>query len=78
MPGSHRWEVDRVPREHEIVRAEMAAGSVLFGWAEHFTAAARTPADDWRYGLILTYNLGWLRQGESAFIHSASGCTVIT
>ena len=30
MPGSHRWEVDRVPHEHEIVRAEMAAGSVLF------------------------------------------------
>ena len=43
VPGSHTWEADRVPHEHEVVRAEMAAGSVYFGWAEHFMAAARIP-----------------------------------
>ena len=43
VPGSHTWEADRVPHEHEVVRAEMAAGSVYFGWVEHFTAAARIP-----------------------------------
>ena len=66
VPGSHTWEADRVPHEHEVVRAEMVAGSVLFwlGGTLH-GGGANTTADDWRYGLILTYNLGWLRQEEN-------------
>ncbi|MEK9589100.1 MAG: phytanoyl-CoA dioxygenase family protein, partial [Gammaproteobacteria bacterium] len=66
VPGSHTWEADRVPHEHEVVRAEMVAGSVLFwlGGTLH-GGGANTTANDWRYGLILTYNLGWLRQEEN-------------
>ena len=30
VPGSHRWDADRVAREEEVLAAEMPAGSVLF------------------------------------------------
>lgn len=66
VPGSHRWEADRVAQPHEIRRAEMKAGSVLFwlGGTLHGGGANITD-DEWRYGVILTYTLGWLRQEEN-------------
>ena len=44
----------------------MPAGSVLFwlGGTLHGAGANVTEAD-WRYGIVLTYTLGWLRQEEN-------------
>lgn len=69
VPGSHRWDGDRVAEPHEIVRAEMPAGSVLF-WAGGTLhgAGANVTENDWRYGIILTYTLGWLRQEENQHV----------
>ena len=69
VPGSHRWEADRQATPAEIVRAEMPAGSVLFwlGGTLH-GAGANVTADDWRYGIVLTFNLGWLRQEENQHV----------
>jgi len=66
VPGSHTWEAGRVAQPHEIVRAEMPAGSVLFwlGGTLHGGGANITQSD-WRYGVVLTYTLGWLRQEEN-------------
>lgn len=66
VPGSHRWEADRVAQPDEIARAEMPAGSVLFwlGGTLH-GAGANVTDDDWRYGVIYTFNLGWLRTEEN-------------
>ena len=66
VPGSHRWEVGRVAESHEIVRAAMPAGSVLF-WAGGTLhgGGANVTEDDWRYGVILTYTLDWLRTEEN-------------
>ncbi len=66
VPGSHRWENGRVAEPHEVVRAEMPAGSVLIwlGGTLH-GAGANVTDDDWRYGVIITYSLGWLRQEEN-------------
>ncbi|MEO1056187.1 MAG: phytanoyl-CoA dioxygenase family protein [Actinomycetota bacterium] len=66
VPGSHRWDEGRTAEPGEIVRAEMSAGSVLFwlGGTLH-GAGANTTTNDWRYGVVLTYNLGWLRQEEN-------------
>ena len=66
VPGSHRWSADRVAEPSEIVRAEMPAGSVLFwlGGTLH-GGGANVTDDDWRYGIVLTYTLGWLRQEEN-------------
>lgn len=69
VPGSHRWEADRHAEPDEIVRAEMPAGSVLFwlGGTLH-GAGANVTRDDWRYGVVLTYTLGWLRQEENQHV----------
>ncbi|MEM9654266.1 MAG: phytanoyl-CoA dioxygenase family protein [Actinomycetota bacterium] len=66
VPGSHRWEKGRTAEPAEIVRAEMPAGSVLvwLGGTLH-GAGANVTEDDWRYGVIITYSLGWLRQEEN-------------
>jgi len=66
VPGSHRWSAGRTAEPDEIVRAEMPAGSVLFwaGGTLHGAGANVTDAD-WRYGIVLGYTLGWLRQEEN-------------
>jgi ectoine hydroxylase-related dioxygenase (phytanoyl-CoA dioxygenase family) len=69
VPGSHKWPADRIARENEVVAAEMRAGSVLLwmGGTLHGAGANRT-ADEWRYGVFLSYSLGWLRQEENQYI----------
>lgn len=69
VPGSHRWDGERTAEPDEIVRAEMPAGSVLvwLGGTLH-GGGANVTADDWRYGVVLTYTLGWLRQEENQFL----------
>ncbi|MGA0238863.1 MAG: phytanoyl-CoA dioxygenase family protein [Acidimicrobiales bacterium] len=69
VPGSHRWPAGRLAEDHEIVRADMPVGSVLFwlGGVLH-GAGANVTADDWRCGMILTYNLSFLRQEENQHV----------
>ena len=66
VPGSHRWAADRVAQPNEVARAEMQPGSVLFwlGGTLH-GGGANTTADEWRYGVLFTYTLGWLRTEEN-------------
>jgi ectoine hydroxylase-related dioxygenase (phytanoyl-CoA dioxygenase family) len=68
VPGSHRWPKDRRPEAHEILQAEMPAGSVLiyFGSLLHGGGANRTQKP--RTGVVLSYNLGWLKQAENHFL----------
>ena len=68
VPGSHQWPDDRTPHAHEVINAEMSAGSVLIylggtlhGGGENVSATART-------GLALQYSLGWLRQEENQYL----------
>jgi ectoine hydroxylase-related dioxygenase (phytanoyl-CoA dioxygenase family) len=68
VPGSHKWVRDREPQPHEIVQAEMKKGSVLIyrgslihGGGENISSAPRA-------GLVFSYNLGWLRQGENQYL----------
>ena len=68
VPGSHLWPADRAARPDEVVAAEMPAGSVLLwmGGTLHGAGANRT--DEWRYGVFLSYSLGWMRQEENQYI----------
>ncbi len=68
VPGSHRWPAERRPEAGEIVAAEMEAGSVLIWLSAMLHAAGANVSDDWRYGVIATYSLGWLRQEENQTI----------
>lgn len=66
VPGSHRWESSRKAEPAEVARAAMPAGSVLYwlGGTLH-GAGANLTKGDWRYGIILSYSAGWLRQEEN-------------
>jgi ectoine hydroxylase-related dioxygenase (phytanoyl-CoA dioxygenase family) len=69
VPGSHRWPADRIAGDDEVAIAEMPAGSVLMwmGGTLH-GAGANCSADVWRYGIFLSYSLGWLRQEENQYL----------
>lgn len=68
VPGSHDWPADRQPDKHEIVNAEMPAGSVLYWMGGLLHGAGENTSQDWRYGVILTYSLGWVRQEENQYL----------
>ena len=65
VPGSHLWDLGRAPTPHEVVAAEMQAGSVLLwlGGTLH-AAGANVTKDEWRRGVFVSYSLGWLRTEE--------------
>ena len=68
IPGSHRWEHDRLPCEDEIIAAEMPAGSVLIYTCGVLHGGGDNRSDDVRTGLALQYALGWLRQEENQYL----------
>ena len=68
VPGSHRWPDDRKAEPEEIMQAEMPAGSVLFWLGSLLHGAGANTAQDWRYGVILTYSAGWVRQEENQYL----------
>ena len=69
VPGSHKWPADRIAKDEEIVQAEMPAGSVLFWMGGTLHGAGANTAQDWRYGVILTYSVGWVRQEENQYLN---------
>lgn len=68
VPGSLGWPDEQRPEPAEIAYAEMPAGSVLIysGGVMHGGGANASDADRW--GLNLTYTLGWLRQEENQYL----------
>jgi len=68
VPGSHTWRAERHAMPSEIVAAEMSAGSVLYWLGGTLHGAGANTSRDWRYGVILTYSLGWLRQEENQYL----------
>ena len=68
VPGSHLWPEEREPEPDEILSAEMPAGSVLYWMGGLLHGAGENTSNDWRYGVILTYSLGWVRQEENQYL----------
>jgi ectoine hydroxylase-related dioxygenase (phytanoyl-CoA dioxygenase family) len=68
VPGSHRWPQGREARAEEIASGEMPAGSVLVWMSGTLHGAAANRSDAWRYGVFLSYSLGWLRQEENQYL----------
>jgi hypothetical protein len=69
VPGSHLWPDKRKPQEHEVVAAEMKAGSAIYylGKTLHGGGPNQTQ-DQMRRALFLGFSLGWLRTKENFFI----------
>jgi ectoine hydroxylase-related dioxygenase (phytanoyl-CoA dioxygenase family) len=68
VPGSHRWPAGRVARDGEVAAAEMPAGSVLMWMGATLHGAGANRSDQWRFGVFLSYSLGWLRQEENQYV----------
>ena len=68
VPGSHLWPEERQATEDEICVAEMSAGSVLYWLGSTLHGAGANVSNEWRYGVILTYSLGWVRQEENQYL----------
>lgn len=68
VPASIDWEDSRQPTPEEITHATMKRGSVLVysGTVFHGGGANVSTADRW--GLNITYALGWLRQEENQYL----------
>ncbi|HXW84801.1 MAG TPA: phytanoyl-CoA dioxygenase family protein [Candidatus Binataceae bacterium] len=68
VPGSHRWPADRRARPDEVVPAAMRAGSVVLWMGGTLHGAGANCSDQWRFGVFLSYSLGWLRQEENQYL----------
>lgn len=69
VPGSHRWDWERMPTADEFAIAEMSAGSgVIYLGSTLHGAGPNTTADQWRRGMHLSYVLGWLRTEENHYL----------
>jgi ectoine hydroxylase-related dioxygenase (phytanoyl-CoA dioxygenase family) len=68
VPGSSAWADDRKAEPHEITQAVMKAGSVLVYTGSVFHGGGANRCDQDRWGLNLTYALGWLRQEENQYL----------
>ena len=68
VPGSHLWPADRKARREEIVAAAMPAGSALLWMGGTLHGAGANRSDQWRYGVFLSYSLGWIRQEENQYV----------
>lgn len=67
-PGSLDWADDHEVQPDEITYAEMPAGSVLIYTGGVFHGGGANVSDMDRYGINITYTLGWLRQEENQYL----------
>ena len=68
VPGSTGWPDDRAAEEAEITQATMRAGSVLIYSGSVFHGGGKNRSQSDRWGLNITYTLGWLRQEENQYL----------
>jgi hypothetical protein len=68
VPGSHLWPDRRKPEEHEVVAAEMKAGSAIYYLGKTLHGGGPNHTDQMRRALFLGFSLGWLRTKENFFL----------
>jgi ectoine hydroxylase-related dioxygenase (phytanoyl-CoA dioxygenase family) len=69
VPGSHRWDWERMPADDDLAVAAMPAGSaVIYLGSTLHGGGPNTTADVWRRGMHLSYVLGWLRTEENHYL----------
>ena len=68
VPGSHKWDWDRIAKPEEIIQAEMSAGSVFIYSGSVLHSGGENRSNASRLGLNLTYTLGWLRTEENQYL----------
>ncbi|MEQ1707137.1 MAG: phytanoyl-CoA dioxygenase family protein [Terricaulis sp.] len=64
VPGSCDWDGERWPEPHEITQAEAKAGSAILWLGSMMHGGGANRSEFIRRGAVISYNLGWLQQGE--------------
>lgn len=69
VPGSHRWDDERLPDRSEAISCEMSAGSALIFVGSTFHAGgANVTTDEVRTGLTATLDSANVRQEENMYL----------
>lgn len=68
VPGSHCWPEERLPGPHEVARAEMQPGDALVYTGSVIHGGGANQSEAPRTGVVLSYNLGFLRQTENQYL----------
>ena len=68
VPGSSHWEDGREATDDEVTYAEMPKGSVLIYSGSVIHGGGENASTMDRWGLNITYSLGWLRQEENQYL----------
>lgn len=68
IPGSHKWDKDRLPDPDDVRRAEMDPGDVLIFLGSTLHGGGANTSGENRTGAVISYNLGWLRQTENFYL----------
>jgi ectoine hydroxylase-related dioxygenase (phytanoyl-CoA dioxygenase family) len=68
IPGSHRWDDERMPTREETIPAEMKAGSALIWVGSVYHAGGSNKTDQPRTGLTMTFDLAQVRQEENMYL----------
>ena len=68
VPGSHKWDKNRLPLKEEIYNAEMKAGSVFIYTGSVMHGGGNNLSDTDRLGVFLHYAPTWLRQEENQYL----------
>ncbi|MFM8354507.1 MAG: phytanoyl-CoA dioxygenase family protein [Gammaproteobacteria bacterium] len=69
VPGSHRWDDERLPEPSEAISCEMAPGSALvFIGSTFHGGGANVTADEWRTGLTVAIDSANVRQEENMYL----------
>jgi ectoine hydroxylase-related dioxygenase (phytanoyl-CoA dioxygenase family) len=65
VPGSHRWEDDKLPAQPPVRVAEMTPGSALIYTGSVWHGGGANTTAQVRLGVVLHYAAGWLRPVEN-------------
>ena len=69
IPGSHKWDDDRMPRREEALPTEMKAGSaLLFVGGTYHAGGNNETEDELRTGLTIALDASNIRQEENNYL----------
>ena len=73
VPGSHRWDPDRIPADGEITACTLPAGSALFFRGDTLHAGGANTTERRRRALSTGICAGWLRPVENSYTNLPLG-----
>ncbi|MFS2024917.1 phytanoyl-CoA dioxygenase family protein [Massilia sp. CT11-137] len=69
IPGSHRWDDERIPRLEEAIPIEMPRGSALvYVGGLYHAGGSNVTEDERRIAIAISYTLGYMRQEENQYL----------